>query len=68
MTKIRVTLFTGLVVLIAACSNADMKRTGYETLQNIRQQECYKNPSVECENRESLEVYEDRREGVKQAE
>lgn len=58
--------FVLLVGLLAACSTETVKRTGYETLQNIRQQDCYKTPSVECEQRERMEVYEDRREEVEQ--
>lgn len=64
-------LFTALLVsfvfIITACSETGAKRMGYETLQNIRQQECYKTPSIECEKRETLEVYEERRLEVKQA-
>lgn len=58
-------LITGYAVVATACSAETMKRTGYETLQNIRAQECSRTPSVECEKREQLEVYEDKRQDTK---
>jgi uncharacterized lipoprotein YajG len=51
--------------VLAGCSAETAKRTTYETLQNIRQQECNRTPSVDCEKRDSLEVYEDKRQEVK---
>ena len=38
-----------------------MKRTAYETLQNVREQDCQKHPSVECEKRERFDTYEQQR-------
>lgn len=54
-------LLSGIMAVIASCSGEAVKRTTYETLQNMREQECNKNPSVDCEQRESMEVYEDKR-------
>ncbi|MFZ5524520.1 MAG: hypothetical protein ACOY9D_10645 [Pseudomonadota bacterium] len=54
-------LFLAIVVLIAGCSTDQAKRTAYETLQNVRQQECLKNPSLDCGKRESYEDYERKR-------
>ena len=52
------------LMVLAGCSAETVKRTTYETLQNIREQECSRTPSVDCEKRDSLEVYEERREQV----
>ena len=50
-----------IIALTTGCSSDAAKRTAYETLQNVRQQECLKNPSLECEKRESYEDYERKR-------
>ena len=60
-------LISGIAILASACSDTAIRRTGYETLQNIREQECSRTPSVECERRESMEVYKNRREEVERA-
>ena len=57
-------VITCLLAMAAGCSSETVKRTTYETLQNIRQQECSRTPSVDCEKRESMEVYKDKREAV----
>lgn len=55
----------GLCVVIAAltagCSSESAKRTAYETLQNVRQQECMKNPSADCGKRDSYDDYQRKR-------
>jgi len=61
-----IVVIASLFFIASACSSETVKRTTYETLQNIRQQECSRTPSVECEKRESMEVYEDKREEVVQ--
>lgn len=48
-------------VVVSGCSSDTAKRTAYETMQNVRQQECNKNPSLNCEKRESFEDYERKR-------
>lgn len=50
-----------IVALTAGCSSESAKRTAYETLQNVRRQECLKNLSSDCEKRESYEDYERKR-------
>jgi hypothetical protein len=50
-----------IAALIAGCSSESAKRTAYETLQNVREQECLKNLSSDCEKRESYEDYECKR-------
>jgi hypothetical protein len=50
-----------IVALTAGC-NADMaKRTAYETLQNVHERECLKNPAMNCGKRDSYEEYERKR-------
>jgi hypothetical protein len=39
------------------CSTEAWKRAGYEALQNIHQQQCEKNFSLDCEERKSYEAY-----------
>ncbi|MGC2046988.1 MAG: hypothetical protein WA635_00030 [Gallionella sp.] len=62
------TLVLVVVVLTAGCSADTAKRTAYETLQNVHQQECLKNPSLNCEKRESYEDYERKRKDLESSE
>ena len=48
----------GTVMFIAACSTETAKRTTYETLQNLRQEECQKNGDADCQKRESYDEYQ----------
>lgn len=66
MMRLLGVLFMSAIIFTVACSKETVKRTGYETLQNIREQECYKTPSIDCEQRERIEVYEDRKQEVDQ--
>jgi hypothetical protein len=50
-------LLVTLLPAVCACSTESWKQTGYETLQNIRQQQCEKNLSMECVERKSYEAY-----------
>ena len=43
---------------IRACSTETAKRTTFETLQNLRQQECQKNGDADCQKRESYDEYQ----------
>jgi len=56
-------IILAIMVLIAGCSSETAKRTAYETLQNVHEQECLKNPdsSSECSKRESYEDYQRQR-------
>ena len=67
MIGLRIFLLLSLAI-IAGCSEESIKRTTYETLQNVREQDCSKTPSVDCENRDRLEVYSDKRNEVLQEE
>ena len=62
MVLIRLVAAVGTLLVLTACSAETVKRTTYETLQNVREQECSRTPSVDCEKRESLDVYEELRE------
>jgi len=57
---LKIFLLLSLLIVIG-CSKELAKRTSYETLQNIREQECSKTPSVDCEKRERFETYEQQR-------
>ncbi|MGA8862661.1 MAG: hypothetical protein WBM09_06710 [Gallionella sp.] len=37
------------------------QRTAYETMQNVREQECLKNPAMECGKRQSYDDYKRQR-------
>ncbi len=54
-------LCLAIAALTAGCSADTAKRTAYETMQNVREQDCLKNPSMECGKRQSYEDYERQR-------
>jgi len=60
MANICYVLFPAIIAL-AGCSSETVKRTTYETLQNVHQRECMKNPSADCEKREYYDDYERKR-------
>jgi hypothetical protein len=53
-----------VVALASGCSSETAKRTAYETLQNVREQECLKNPAMDCGKRDSYKDYEHRRKSL----
>lgn len=53
-----------ILTLTAGCSSESAKRTAYETMQNVRQQQCLKDPSSDCGKRESYEDYERKRKAL----
>lgn len=61
MLKMLIAVMLSFLVTAVACSTESVKRTAYETLQNVREQDCQKHPSVECEKRERFETYEQQR-------
>jgi len=61
MCKRLVTLLVVIIVLASACSTGSSKRLAYETLQNIREQECQKDRSSDCQSRESYDAYQRKR-------
>jgi hypothetical protein len=57
-------LCLAIVALTAGCSSDAARRTAYETLQNVREQECLKNPAMDCGKRDSYEDYERQRKSL----
>jgi len=57
-------LSLAMIVLACGCSSETAKRTAYETLQNVREQECLKNPSADCGKRDTYEHYEHQRKAL----
>ena len=53
----------GTALIVSACSTDFYKRTGFETLQNIQEQQCQQELSSECSDRESYEEYQRKIEG-----
>ena len=64
MDKIAIVFCLAGIALMAACSADTAKRTAYETLQNVREQECLKNPAMECGKRDSYEDYQRQRKAL----
>jgi hypothetical protein len=52
-------LLATILPTVCGCSTESWKRTGYETLQNVRQQQCEKSLSEtgQCGERKSYETY-----------
>lgn len=44
---------------LSGCSVDNVKRLSYETIQNLRQQQCEKNRATECNQRQSYDQYQD---------
>jgi hypothetical protein len=53
----KATLLIVIFGVVQACSSDSLKRTAYETMENVRQQECHKDLSSECPERQSYEDY-----------
>ena len=53
-------LCLSMIALVSGCSSETAKRTAYETLQNIHEQECLKDPNSpsDCRKRDSYEDYQ----------
>ena len=54
-------IFAGLIVLLQGCSGESVKRTSFETLQNLHEQECEKDLSGKCPPRERYDDYQHKR-------
>ncbi|MEO8331942.1 MAG: hypothetical protein ABI479_05875 [Gallionella sp.] len=68
MDRFSCMLCLAIVALTAGCSSDTAKRTAYETLQNVRQQECMKNLSSDCEKRDSYDIYQRNRKELESSE
>ncbi len=54
----KITLMIVTFGAVLACTSESLKRTAYETMENVRQQECHKDLSSECPERQSYEDYQ----------
>lgn len=54
----KVTLLIVIFSVVQACTSESLKRTTYETMENVRQQQCDKDLSSECPKRQSYEDYQ----------
>ncbi len=64
MQIIKIISLFGIIFVISSCSSESLKRTSYETLQNIGQQQCENELSSECQERESYDDYQKKRKDV----
>jgi hypothetical protein len=57
-----IAIYTAVVILITqGCSGEFAKRTAFETLQNIHEQQCERDLSGKCPERESYDDYQRKR-------
>lgn len=61
MKKYLFLLITGMMVIAQGCSSESVKRTSFETLQNVREQQCSKDLTSNCPPRESFNDYQRKR-------
>ncbi len=54
----RLLLFFCLSATVCGCSADSAKRITYETLQNVRQQQCQKEQAADCDKRQSYDDYQ----------
>lgn len=52
-------LAAAFIITLSSCSGESLKRTGYETLQNVQRQQCQEDLSSECPEPKRYEVYQD---------
>ena len=64
MNKCVLILVMGLFLTVLGCSSETVKRTSFETLQNLREQQCEKDLSGNCPARESYNDYQRKRKWV----
>lgn len=63
MLKLHGLLLAGVAMaIISGCSSEAAKRTAFETLQNMRAQQCARDLSGKCPKRESYADYQRKRE------
>lgn len=60
----KIFLFIVLIFGILSCSSESIKRTGYKTLQNINEQQCEKELSSKCQERENYDEYQRKRKNI----
>lgn len=57
MPLIRLISALSFCVVMTACSSEGVRRTTYETLQNVGEQQCEKELSSDCPERQSYDEY-----------
>ncbi len=68
MDKFALLLGLSMIALVSGCSGETAKRTAYETLQNVREQECLNYPSAsDCVKRGSYDDYQRQRKELEKA-
>ena len=67
MEKLFGLLLLATITAVSGCSSETAKRTAYETMQNVREQECLKNPAMDCGKRGSYEEYQRQRKELEQS-
>jgi hypothetical protein len=60
-------LIVGALAFAPGCSTEALKRTTYESLQNVRDQQCHRELSSDCPPRESYDEYQRKRKELKTA-
>ncbi|MCG6934177.1 MAG: hypothetical protein LJE57_11110 [Gallionella sp.] len=60
-------LFMATIPVLSGCSSEAVKRAAYETMQNAREQECLKNPAMDCGKRGNYEDYQRQRKELEQS-
>jgi hypothetical protein len=65
MKKRFIFLLCATLLTMVGCSRENAKRIGYETVRNIGQQQCLKDYSADCPERDSYNEYERKREEAK---
>lgn len=64
MRNPRIFLLTGFIFAISACNMSSLKRTGYETLQNIPEEQCRKDLSWNAQSEKAMKLIEERVRGI----
>ncbi|HTN94636.1 MAG TPA: hypothetical protein VMJ33_08655 [Gallionella sp.] len=59
-------LFLTIIALVSGCTSETAKGTAYETLQNVHEQDCLKDPNSpsDCGKRDSYDDYEKQRKAL----
>ena len=61
-------LMLAMTLLLHGCSSESAKRTAFETLQNLHEQQCAQDLSGKCPQRESYDDYQRKRESAEPSE
>lgn len=62
MDKTVFLILTSVIIILTGCGSDQFKRSTYEGLQHIKRQQCYKEAGSNCDERESYQSYQDKRE------